>query len=100
MPTLEELIRQKAELEQAIERARADTRNSVPAEIRTLMSASGLALADLAPSRTAPKAPASRKPVAAKYRDEAGNTWSGRGLKPKWLSEALARGKSLKDFAI
>ena len=31
--------------------------------------------------------------VAAKYKDPAtGNTWSGRGLKPKWLTAALAEG--------
>lgn len=35
----------------------------------------------------------------AKYRDPAsGQTWSGRGLKPKWLSVALASGKTLADF--
>lgn len=37
--------------------------------------------------------------AAAKYRDpESQQTWSGRGLKPKWLTEALANGKSLADF--
>jgi DNA-binding protein H-NS len=39
--------------------------------------------------------------VAAKYRDPAsGKTWSGRGLKPRWLSEAIAAGKQLTDFSI
>lgn len=33
------------------------------------------------------------------YRDAAtGQTWSGKGLQPKWLKVALARGKSLSDF--
>jgi DNA-binding protein H-NS len=27
-------------------------------------------------------------------------TWSGRGKQPKWISEFLARGKSLDDFRI
>src|SRR5688572_21632241 len=26
-----------------------------------------------------------RKPAAPKYRDEHGNTWTGRGKRPKWL---------------
>lgn len=38
--------------------------------------------------------------VKAKYKDEAGNTWSGRGSKPRWLSEAIAAGKNLEDFSI
>lgn len=36
----------------------------------------------------------------AKYADERGNTWSGKGRQPKWLSEALATGKTLSDFDI
>lgn len=36
---------------------------------------------------------------APAYRDpESGQTWSGRGLKPKWLAVALERGKKLSDF--
>ncbi|MGC8201081.1 H-NS family nucleoid-associated regulatory protein [Aliiroseovarius sp. PTFE2010] len=38
----------------------------------------------------------------AKYRnpDDATQTWTGRGRKPNWIVEALAKGKSLDDFAI
>ncbi len=34
----------------------------------------------------------------AKYADENGNTWSGKGRRPKWLTDALAMGKELADF--
>ncbi len=34
----------------------------------------------------------------AGYRDDAGNTWSGRGRRPGWINAALAAGKSLDDF--
>ena len=37
---------------------------------------------------------------AAKFRDDAGNTWGGRGPRPQWLRDALAAGKSLQDFAV
>ena len=36
----------------------------------------------------------------AKYEDERGNTWSGKGRRPKWLKDALATGKTLADFGI
>lgn len=41
-----------------------------------------------------------RKPAraAAAYSDAAGNTWAGRGRRPAWLNDALARGASLEDF--
>ncbi len=36
-----------------------------------------------------------------KYRNPAtGDTWSGRGLKPKWLAVAIQGGKTLKDFEL
>lgn len=36
------------------------------------------------------------------YRDPANpkNSWAGRGRKPMWLEEALAKGKKLEDFAV
>jgi len=40
------------------------------------------------------------KSTQAKFRDESGNTWGGRGPRPRWLREALASGKELKDFAV
>lgn len=39
------------------------------------------------------------KPGAVRYRNPAtGETWSGRGLQPKWVAAALASGKKLEDF--
>ena len=38
--------------------------------------------------------------VAVKYRDEAGNTWTGRGSQPRWIRAALETGKRLEDFLI
>jgi len=38
--------------------------------------------------------------VAAKYRGPNGETWSGRGLTPKWLAALLEQGKTKDDFLI
>lgn len=38
--------------------------------------------------------------VPVKYRDELGNTWTGRGNRPKWLTAALEAGKALEDFQV
>jgi len=40
------------------------------------------------------------KKVPPKYRDSAGNTWAGRGAKPRWLVAAIKEGKKLDDFAV
>jgi ParB-like chromosome segregation protein Spo0J/DNA-binding protein H-NS len=47
------------------------------------------------------KKPAAKKTPAYKYRDPAtGDTWSGKGLQPKWLKVALANGRKLSDFDV
>lgn len=59
-----------------------------------------------ATSKTAEKAAgtakfkSTKKPVAAKYKDEAGNSWTGRGSQPKWLRLAVAAGKTADQFLV
>lgn len=38
--------------------------------------------------------------VAPKYRGPNGETWSGRGLAPRWLASLIATGKTKEDYAI
>ncbi len=38
--------------------------------------------------------------VAAKFRGPNGETWSGRGLTPKWLAALVAQGRTKAEFAI
>lgn len=99
MPTIKELMAQKASIEQQIAEMQKAERDAAVAKIRALMAEHGLTLADLSG-----KAKGRRKAgakVAPKYRDPAtGVTWSGRGLKPNWLKAALAAGKKMSDFEI
>jgi DNA-binding protein H-NS len=52
------------------------------------------------PKPAGKKRPPVRKKVAVKYRDGAGNTWTGRGTKPRWLAAALTAGKRLEEFLV
>jgi DNA-binding protein H-NS len=101
---IEDLIRQKEALEKQIQEAQRAARGDALAKIRELMTTHGLTLADLtAKGGFAVKAetPSTTKKVAAKYRNPAtGETWTGRGLKPKWLAQALTEGKSLDEFLL
>ena len=38
--------------------------------------------------------------VPPKYRSHSGDTWAGRGAKPKWLVDAIKGGKKLEEFLI
>jgi DNA-binding protein H-NS len=101
MATLKELLSQKQALDAQIELTRQKEHADAIAKVHALMAEYGLSASDL----TAKRAPKSRTAkggkVAAKYRNTAtGDTWSGRGLQPKWLKAALATGRKLTDFAV
>lgn len=43
---------------------------------------------------------AAQAPAVARYKDENGNSWVGRGKRPQWLRNALAAGRTLEEFAV
>jgi DNA-binding protein H-NS len=99
MASVRELLAQKAAIEQQIAEAQRAERAGAVAKVRALMAEHGLSVADLSGKSAAPKRAGSK--VAPKFRDVAtGDTWSGRGLQPKWLKAALASGKKIGDFTI
>jgi DNA-binding protein H-NS len=102
MSTLKELLDRKAALDREIESTRKEEHANAIEKVRALMQEYGLSIADIsnkAPSR--PSSAAKGGKVAAKYRNKAtGETWSGRGLQPKWLKAALAAGHQLSEFTV
>jgi len=103
MSSLSELLAQKAAIEKQIADAQHAERANAIAQVKALMAEHGLTVADLS-ARAAPGRKATRSAggkVAVKYRNAAtGDTWTGRGLQPKWLKAALESGKKLSDFAV
>ncbi|MDE2400818.1 MAG: H-NS histone family protein [Burkholderiales bacterium] len=97
------LEKQSADLEKQLQDARRAERAGVIAQIKSLLAEHGLTVADLGgagKTGKAPSASAGRK-VAPKYRNKAtGETWTGRGLQPKWVQAAVASGKKLEEFTI
>ena len=104
MPSLQDLLAQRAEIEKQIADAQREERTAAIAKVRALMAEHGLTAADLTARASAPRAASAGKAsgkVAPKYRNAAtGETWTGRGLQPKWLKAAIAGGAKLEDFAI
>jgi DNA-binding protein H-NS len=101
MASLQELIAQKEALEVEIERTRSQDRSDAIAKVRTLMEQYGLTAADLTTKGSTKTRAGKGNKVAAKYRNTAtGETWSGRGLQPKWLKAALGTGRKLSEFTL
>lgn len=101
MAKLQELLARKEALEREIELTKKQERAEAIAKVRALMAEFGLSLADLSAKSSVKTAPKTGAKVAPKYRDKAsGQTWSGRGLQPRWLKAALAAGRKIDEFRL
>ena len=94
-------LKQKAEkLMAEAEQMRQKEIDDVIAEIREKMKAYGLSAQDIGGAARKRNSGGAAKAVV-KYRGPNGETWSGgRGRKPRWVTEALAKGKKIEDFAV
>lgn len=119
MSNLIELQGQIEKLQKQASDIRAREFDKTVAEIRAQMLAFGITVKDLNSTKASSKAkgkgkPAktvratkadagakkAAKPVEAKFRGPNGESWSGRGLAPKWLKALIAEGKTKEEFAI
>jgi len=100
------------ELSALIQRERAgkldEARRTLMAELEEKAASIGLTPDQLfGQSRKAPEKPKRGKkteqqsaPAAVKFRSPNGQTWSGRGRKPIWLTQAEAGGQSAEEFRV
>lgn len=96
--SLKDLKKLQNEIARAIDAAEKRQKADARAEVEALAGKLGYTLAELAKGARKPK----RTPPAPKYRhpENPTLTWSGRGRKPQWFTEALAAGKTVEDMAI
>lgn len=123
-----QLTEQMHRIQQQIEVAKSKEVAGVVARIQEAISHYGLTAEQLFPAvgerrrKSSPKAakgrglgptrdvasPAAKKAkskmagvkLPAKYGDDKGNSWTGRGTTPRWLADATAGGKTKEDFAL
>lgn len=96
--SLKELKDLQSQVAKAISGYEDRRKREALAELEEKAKAMGFSLAEL----TGTSAGRKRSPSVAKYANPANkaDTWSGRGRKPRWFSEALAKGKKPEDMAI
>jgi DNA-binding protein H-NS len=96
--SLKELKELQSQVAKAIATFEDRKKKEALAELEEKARAMGFSLAEL----TGVSGVRKRAPATAKYANPANpaDTWSGRGRKPRWFTEALARGKSPEDLAI
>jgi len=105
MPTYIELKEQAEKLLAQAEELRQREVQQTIEEIKSKMKAYGITPADLGfagrRARGTSGTRGKRSDQVVKYRGPNGESWSGgRGRKPRWVTEALASGKTLEDLAV
>jgi DNA-binding protein H-NS len=96
--SLKELKDLRAKVDRAISGFEDRKKKEALAELEETARKMGYSLAELTSLTGVRK----RRPAAPKYANpaDATDTWSGRGRRPRWVTAALAAGKSLEDLAI
>ncbi|MEN9314278.1 MAG: hypothetical protein RIS35_671 [Pseudomonadota bacterium] len=97
MATYKELLAQRQQLDDQIEKARVAELNGAIAQVRDLVAQYDLKASDIFPVAGS-RAPGrkARSSVPPKYRDSVtGKEWTGRGKPPKWIE-----GKDRSAFLI
>ncbi|MBC7490233.1 MAG: H-NS histone family protein [Glaciimonas sp.] len=115
MSNLVDIQAQIQKLQKQAEQIKAKEFEKTIREIREKMLAFGITPKDLLAIKTGKRRPASYKEekqtsvvhkkaadrrVANKYCGPDGETWSGRGLTPRWLKVLLEQGRKKEEFLI
>ena len=117
MSNLQDIQGQIEKLQKQADDIKARDFEATVQDILAKMQAFGITVKDLTPGKrrgskgkaksaaapgkkaaTAIKKPS--QPVPPKFRGPDGQTWSGRGLMPRWLSALVAEGQPRENFAI
>ena len=92
-----ELLDLQKRVEAMIGERRAADAKAVKEQIQELAAKAGFSAGELFGGRGG-----KRGAAAVKYRNpkDAGQTWTGRGRKPNWLTEAIKKGAKIETFEV
>jgi DNA-binding protein H-NS len=91
---VESLIELRDQVDQRLQEHRVEMQKQLERMDRAIAAVGGQRVARGGGS------PLRGRKVPPKYRGPSGETWAGRGARPRWLVAALKGGKKLDDFLI
>ncbi len=96
--TIAELRQLSESIEEEIRRRQEQAVTDFYAHAKEVADQLGMSVDDILKPPSKKRARKLPSPTSPQYQNEDGQTWSGTGRKPKWLTEAIAEGKTLDDF--
>lgn len=99
---LSELKGLQQDIEREIKNRQQDEVKKAREQILSIAQSVGLPIEQLLANAAKKSKAEKSSTVRAQYRNPADNeqTWTGRGRQPRWVVEALAKGKTLDEFRI
>jgi DNA-binding protein H-NS len=99
---LKELKGLQSEIEKQLKERQQQEINKAREQILAISQSVGVTLEELLTNKKVKSDAGRGKKVQPRYQNPADNsqTWTGRGRKPKWMSDELARGKTMEEFKI
>ena len=99
--SLEELHALAARAQKALEDKRKESRRAVIAQIKELADSIGVTVT-ITTDCEKPVSVRKGSKVAPKYRNPHNHdqTWTGRGVKPRWLAALVEQGRRMEEFLI
>ena len=92
----------RAELDSLASKWTAKLEAIAPKSVRAMTNGNGNGYHKPMPTKTKTRRVAITKTakVAPKYKGDDGQTWSGRGKRPRWLADRIAAGAKIEQFRI
>jgi DNA-binding protein H-NS len=103
--SINELEVLQAKIPHELERRKIEGKKKLLEDVNQLVAKHGFTLDELLSTfqtGAAGKSPGTRKPAKIKYRhpQQAELTWTGRGRKPGWVTDWLAKGNTLEKLSV
>ncbi|WP_269531281.1 H-NS histone family protein [Chitinimonas sp. BJYL2] len=100
--SLPQLYQLQKDLDREIGRRKVEDKQKAIADLQKLAAERGFSLNELLGAEAASKRGGKRGPVAAQFRNPANpeQTWSGRGRKPQWVADHLAKGGNIDTLRV
>lgn len=101
--TLPQLYQLQKDLEREISHRKVEERQRTLSDLQKLAAERGFSLGELVSgAESGKRAGGKRGPVAAQFKNpaDANQTWTGRGRKPQWVNDFLAKGGQLEELRI
>jgi DNA-binding protein H-NS len=100
--SLPQLYQLERDLGREIARRKVEDKHKTISDLQKLAAERGFSLSELLGAEAGSKRGGKRGPAAVQFKNPANEaqTWTGRGRKPQWVNDHLARGGKLDDLRV